>query len=52
MKTNAMKKEKENSPVIVPFKEKLSMTFGLIEPRILVRKDMAKNIKKIRKTRQ
>jgi len=35
----------------VPFREKLSLTFGLIEPRIFVRNEIAKKIRKIRMTR-
>jgi len=46
-----MKNENGNNPVIVPLREKLSLTFGLIEPRILVKNDIAKKIKKIRTTR-
>jgi hypothetical protein len=51
IKAYAIKKENGSNPVIVPFKEKLSLTFGLIEPRILVKKEMAKKIRKIRITR-
>jgi hypothetical protein len=47
----AMKNEKGRSPVIVPFSVKLSLTFGLIEPRIFVRNEIAKKIKKMRITR-
>jgi hypothetical protein len=45
-----MKKENGNKPVIVPFNEKLSETFGFIEPRMLVRNEIAKKIKKISMT--
>ena len=51
IKAYAIKNENGSSPVMVPFREKLSLTFGLIEPRILVKKDMAKKIRKIRITR-
>jgi hypothetical protein len=51
IKAYAIKKENGSNPVIVPFKEKLSLTFGLIEPRMLVRKEMAKKIRKMRITR-
>lgn len=51
IKAYAMKKENGSNPVIVPFREKLSLTFGLIEPRILVKKEIAKKIRKIRITR-
>jgi len=51
IKAYAMKNEKGNSPVIAPLRSKLSLTFGLIEPRILVRKEIAKKIKKISTTR-
>jgi hypothetical protein len=51
IKAYAIKNENGSSPVIVPFREKLSLTFGFIEPRIFVRKDMAKKIRKIRITR-
>ena len=37
---------------MVPFKEKLSLTFGLIEPRILVKNEIAKKMRKIRPTRK
>jgi hypothetical protein len=47
----AIKNENGSIPVIVPVKEKLSLTFGLIDPRIFVRKEMAKKIRKIRKMR-
>ena len=43
-----MKNEKGNIPVSVPESLKLSVTLGLMEPRILVRNEMAKNIRKIR----
>lgn len=46
-----MKKENGSNPVIVPVNEKLSLTFGLIEPSMFVRNDIAKKIKKIRTTR-
>jgi len=46
-----MKKEKGNIPVRVPESEKLSVTLGLMEPSILVRKEMAKKIRKMRKRR-
>jgi hypothetical protein len=46
-----MKKENGSNPVIVPVNEKLSLTFGLIDPRMFVRNEMAKKIKKIRMTR-
>ena len=45
-----MKNEKGNKPVIAPFREKLSLTLGLIEPRIFVRNEIAKKMKKIRIT--
>ena len=51
IKAYAIKNENGSNPVIVPFRAKLSLTFGLIEPSILVRKDMAKKTKKIRITR-
>jgi hypothetical protein len=51
IKAYAIKNEKGSSPVIVPFSEKLSLTLGLIEPRILVRNEMAKNMKKMNNTR-
>src|ERR1035437_9748577 len=50
IKAYAIKNENGSNPVIVPFKVKLSLTLGLIEPRILVRKEMAKKIRKIRMT--
>jgi hypothetical protein len=43
-----MKNEKGNIPVIVPESAKLSVTLGLMEPRILVRKEMAKKTRNIR----
>ncbi len=46
-----MKKEMGSMPVVVPFSLKLSVTFGLIEPNMFVRNEIAKNIKKIRKMR-
>jgi hypothetical protein len=46
-----MKNEKGSIPVIVPLREKLSLTFGFIEPRMLVRNEIAKKIRKIRTTR-
>jgi hypothetical protein len=51
IKAYAIKKEKGSNPVIVPVKEKLSLTFGFIEPRIFVRNEIAKKIRKIRLTR-
>jgi hypothetical protein len=51
IKAYAMKKENGSNPVIVPFKEKLSLTFGFIEPRMFVRKEIAKKIRKIKVTR-
>jgi len=36
---------------MVPVSEKLSLTLGLIEPRIFVKKEIAKKIRKIRKMR-
>jgi len=47
----AMKKEKGNRPVNVPDKTKLSLTFGLMEPRMFVRNEMAKKTRKIRMSR-
>jgi hypothetical protein len=47
----AIKKENGSIPVIVPVREKLSLTLGFIDPRIFVRKEMAKKIRKIRKMR-
>jgi hypothetical protein len=47
----AIKKEKGSIPVIVPVKEKLSLTLGFIEPSMFVRKEIAKKIRKIRKMR-
>jgi hypothetical protein len=52
IKAYAIKKEKGSKPVIVPLSAKLSLTFGLIEPRIFVRKEMAKKIRKIKTTRK
>ena len=43
-----MKNENGNIPVRVPESLKLSVTLGLMEPRILVRKEIAKKIRKIR----
>jgi hypothetical protein len=51
MMAYAMKKEKGNIPVSVPESEKLSLTFGLMEPRMFVRKEMAKKTRKIRISR-
>jgi hypothetical protein len=48
----AIKKEKGSNPVMVPVNEKLSLTFGFIEPRILVRNEIAKNTRKIRLDRK
>ena len=45
-----MKNEKGNIPVIVPESLKLSVTLGLMDPRILVKKEMAKKTRKIRKS--
>ena len=36
---------------MVPLNEKLSLTLGLIDPRILVTNEIAKKIRKIMKTR-
>jgi hypothetical protein len=47
----AIKNEKGNKPVMVPFRVKLSLTFGFMDPRILVKKEIAKKIKKISITR-
>jgi hypothetical protein len=47
----AIKNENGSIPVIVPVSEKLSLTFGFIEPRIFVRNEIAKKIRKIRKMR-
>jgi hypothetical protein len=46
-----MKKEKGSKPVIVPVNEKLSLTFGLMDPRMFVRNEIAKKMKKIKMTR-
>jgi len=43
-----MKNEKGNIPVIVPESLKLSVTLGLMDPRILVKKEIAKKTRKIR----
>jgi hypothetical protein len=51
IKPYAIKKEKGSIPVIVPVRVKLSVTLGLIEPRIFVRNEMAKKIRKIMKIR-
>jgi hypothetical protein len=51
IKPYAIKKEKGSIPVIVPLSVKLSLTFGLIDPRILVTKEITKNIRKIMKIR-
>lgn len=51
IKAYAIKNEKGSNPVIVPVSEKLSLTFGLIEPSIFVRKDIAKKIRNMRRTR-
>lgn len=45
-----MKNEKGKRPVIVPFREKLSLTFGFIEPSMFVKKEIAKKIRKTRMT--
>jgi hypothetical protein len=50
IKAYAIKNENGSKPVIVPFKVKLSLTFGLIEPKMLVKNEMAKKIRKIRIT--
>jgi len=47
----AIKNENGSIPVSVPLNVKLSLTFGFIEPRMLVRKEIAKKIRKIRATR-
>jgi len=47
----AIKNENGSIPVIVPVREKLSLTFGFIEPKIFVRKEMAKKIRKMRRMR-
>jgi len=47
----AIKNENGSIPVMVPVREKLSLTLGFIDPRIFVRKEMAKKIRKIRKMR-
>jgi hypothetical protein len=46
-KPYAMKNENGSIPVIVPVNLKLSLTFGLIEPRMLVKNEIAKKIRKI-----
>jgi hypothetical protein len=51
IKPYAIKNENGSIPVIVPVSEKLSLTLGLIDPRIFVRKEMAKKIRKMRKMR-
>ena len=48
MMAYAMKKEKGNIPVNVPDRAKLSLTFGLMEPRMFVRNEIAKKTRKIR----
>ena len=50
IKAYAIKNEKGSIPVNVPLKVKLSLTLGLIDPRIFVRKEMAKKIRKISMT--
>lgn len=47
----AIKNENGSNPVIVPFSEKLSLTFGFIDPSIFVKNEIAKKMKKIRITR-
>jgi hypothetical protein len=47
----AIKNENGSIPVMVPVREKLSLTLGFIDPRMFVRKEMAKKIRKIRKMR-
>jgi hypothetical protein len=47
IKPYAMKNENGSIPVIVPVNLKLSLTFGLIEPRMLVKNEIAKKIRKI-----
>jgi hypothetical protein len=51
IKAYAIKNENGSKPVIVPFSVKLSLTFGLMDPRILVKNEIAKKIKKISITR-
>ena len=40
-----MKNEKGKSPVVKPFNSKLSVTAGMMDPKILVMKEMIKNIR-------
>ena len=49
--TPAIKKENDSNPVIAPFSSKLSLTFGFIDPGILVKKEISKKIRKIKMTR-
>jgi hypothetical protein len=51
IKAYAIKNENGSRPVMVPFRVKLSLTLGFIEPRILVKKEIAKKIRKMRITR-
>jgi hypothetical protein len=51
IKAYAIKNENGSIPVMVPLSLKLSLTFGFIEPRIFVKNEIAKNIRKIRRTR-
>jgi len=51
IKPYAIKNEKGSIPVIVPLSVKLSLTLGLIDPRIFVTKEITKNIRKIMKIR-
>jgi hypothetical protein len=46
-----MKNENGSMPVSVPVRVKLSLTLGLIEPRMFVINEIAKKIRKIRKIR-
>jgi len=51
IKPYAIKNEKGSIPVMVPLSVKLSLTLGLIDPRILVTNEITKKIRKIMKIR-
>jgi len=50
IKAYAIKNENGSIPVNVPLKVKLSLTLGLIDPRMFVKNEIAKKIRKIRMT--